>query len=41
VAAKEQSLPQAAVRPMMIVVALELAQHGCGVLLVDYKSSVE
>jgi hypothetical protein len=34
-------LAQAAVRPMMIVVALELAKHGCGVSLVDDQKTVE
>jgi hypothetical protein len=29
------------VRAMMIVVALELAQHGCGVPSVDDQNSVE
>ena len=34
-------LPQAAVRAVMVVVALELAQHGCGVSLVDDQKAVE
>jgi len=34
-------LPQTAVRTMIIVVALELAQHGCGVSLVDDEKAVE
>jgi hypothetical protein len=29
------------VRPMMIVVAVELAKHGCGVSLVDDQKTVE
>ena len=34
-------VPQAAVRAVMVVVALELAQHGCGVSLVDDHKAVE
>jgi hypothetical protein len=35
------SLPQPAVRPMAVVMAFELAQHGCGVSLVDDQQAVE
>jgi len=34
-------LPQTAVRMMIVVVALELAQHGGGVSLVDDEKAVE
>jgi hypothetical protein len=34
-------LSQAAVRTVIVVVALELAQHGCGVSLVDEEKTVE
>ena len=35
------SLTEAAVRPVVVVVALVLAQHGCGVPLVDDQEAVE
>jgi hypothetical protein len=34
-------LPQGAVRPVTVVVAFELAQHGSGVSLVDDQEAVE
>jgi hypothetical protein len=34
-------LPQAAVRTVIIVVALELAEHGLGVSLIDDQKTVE
>jgi len=34
-------LPQGAVRSVIVVVAFKLAQHGCGVLLVEDQEAVE
>jgi hypothetical protein len=36
-----ERLAESAVRPMSVVVALELAEYGCGVSLVDDQETVE